>query len=1660
MLSILGFGVSMTPAEDTPTRRIGRFELQGEIGRGGIGKVFRAFDPKVGRIVAIKVLESDSQISNIGRFRNEATAAGNLHHENIVTIHEFGEDQGIQYLVMEYLEGQDLQKVLKTQTPLSILQKVTIMSQVADGLECAHNSGVLHRDVKPANIMLLADGSVKIMDFGIARLVRESATRLTQKGYLIGTVLYMAPEQLLEAEVDVLCDIWSYGVIYYELLSGKNPFETGNLHSEMYRITHEDPPPLTSDQCPDALQPVIRRLLSKERELRFQSFEDVKFDTEPILIELRKQEAQRLLGQAQDLTAQGDWEGAQPVVRTILELDPQNHPARNLRERIQREILQHAVKPKVEGLVRRGSEEAERRHFAEAIEILESAHRLDGSNEKIQVRLEELRAAKQRNDHAQQCIANSRQELAQNRFSKALEHAAEASRIDPEHPEAAQLLNQIQLEIQELEGEQAIQAGLHKSRGLIAIESFDQAVALLTELDASHPGRSEIKDLMARAVTQRDEYGRRRRFAAGLESAKELLKTGDFVEAFRVLENLSVEFPDEPELSDLQAYVHQELKTKERVQAVEALSLQVASLTQSHGYDEALAAIQNVLQTYPDELILSRLLRSVLSGKQVYQKERAHEEGLQRIRGLWQKGEWEEALREVSSLLNQNPNDPELLTHHRQLIEERKKQERAAALLRNFEGARALLSQGRTSEAVELLRTALGTYPDDPELIDLLRRAEEAEKRGFVASQLAAVAEFESRQDWPAALESVRIALEKYPDAGELFEAEQRILAATAHAERAHKVAAEELAIENDLQARKWNAAFARIQAAREIYPEDDVFRRLAEKAQLLRSQEVATLLQEAHKSLVAGQLDEAEKALRTELQPHAAEPAVRVFAEELAFEKLRREEVQRREVEKRKDIAAQLAAIGEYEQNQNWPAALEVVRKALHKHPHSSDLLAAQARIAASIQQLERDRQIAAEADSIERILKSGDWCTAMARIQQASVEYSNEAAFSQLLKEAQKQKSQDLNALLGTARQLVAAGDLDAADSTLQAGETRLSEDSEFKSLLAEIALRRGRRDRLVRVQQEKQIYIAGKLTRAAEHEARAERPQAAELIRKALQRYPADPALLEELQRLEDALRRVELDRRISAQVKAIERALEKGKWDAALNQVRKAETDFAGAPVFPQLRRQAEEKRQEEIEGLVAQARASLAAGELEPAEAALRKPLQPYAQEPLVTALANDIASERFCSEREASARKQIAARRFDEASRSIQEIAARWPNRAVIFELQTALSEEQQCEQQEALYREGQDEAERLLGAGQYDDAIERYSSLLADFPGDAKLAEALEAAKKARDGQELRRKLEAEIGRIEELKRNRSAREVRDAALMLLKEEENHQVRDLLKWAEEALAVPAPVESGTGHFTQIPQPQPPAAKEARGAPVARIGLHSLLAGLAGLFATVVILTIVYFRGTTPFKVEPATLEFSYQIGGPPVSPKLLSFTGARSTPVVHSNQSWLDASTDPKALPSNARVQVHPGNLTKGDYDGKLTILAGRNSSERQIVRVKLTITEPARKKNRAASIAPIPPGGPEGCIEPSDESKYGGIHHGILTWISDGEPATRVTIQAALASKGRVIGDHFPNFRAHVTLPEGVNLVLEPTHCNGRTLVFDNPAGLARIEIRWEVY
>src|SRR5215471_1635011 len=164
---------------------IGRYRIDALLGTGGFGRVYKAFDPTVSRPVAIKLL-TDVGPDTLTRFQHEASATGNLHHPNIVTLYEYGQEAGSPYLVMEYLEGEDLQQIMAAgQPPLTLLGKVRIMHQAAEGLFAAHRNGVFHRDVKPSNIRVLPDGTVKVMDFGIALLAQESGKRLTQTGSLI-----------------------------------------------------------------------------------------------------------------------------------------------------------------------------------------------------------------------------------------------------------------------------------------------------------------------------------------------------------------------------------------------------------------------------------------------------------------------------------------------------------------------------------------------------------------------------------------------------------------------------------------------------------------------------------------------------------------------------------------------------------------------------------------------------------------------------------------------------------------------------------------------------------------------------------------------------------------------------------------------------------------------------------------------------------------------------------------------------------------------------------------------------------------------------------------------------------------------------------------------------------------------------------------------------------------------------------------------------------------------------------------------------------------------------------------------------------------------------------------------------------------------------------
>jgi predicted Ser/Thr protein kinase len=250
---------------------LGKYQIRAELGRGGMGVVYRGYDPGLGRPVAIKVLPPqltyDAQF--VQRFHQEAVLAARLHHPGIVPIHDVGEQGGMHYIVMQYLEGQTLEDWLERQGPLAPQQARPILRQVADALDYAHGRGVIHRDIKPANVMLSPEGRTTLMDFGLVRAAE--GTSLTRTGMVMGTPEYMSPEQALGEEVDGRSDIYSLGIVLYKMLSGKVPFARTTPYAITYAHIHEPPPPLREVRAdlPAGVESVVTKALAKRREDRY-----------------------------------------------------------------------------------------------------------------------------------------------------------------------------------------------------------------------------------------------------------------------------------------------------------------------------------------------------------------------------------------------------------------------------------------------------------------------------------------------------------------------------------------------------------------------------------------------------------------------------------------------------------------------------------------------------------------------------------------------------------------------------------------------------------------------------------------------------------------------------------------------------------------------------------------------------------------------------------------------------------------------------------------------------------------------------------------------------------------------------------------------------------------------------------------------------------------------------------------------------------------------------------------------------------------------------------------------------------------------------------------------------------------------------------------------
>jgi predicted Ser/Thr protein kinase/tetratricopeptide (TPR) repeat protein len=350
--------------------KIGKYDIVEELGRGGMGVVYKAHDSLMERDVAIKVM-SDLMLAVPeirSRFFREARTAGRLSHENITVVYDVGEDEGRPYIVMEYLTGSDLAALIEGKEPIPFLQKLDYAIQICRGLSYSHANQIVHRDIKPQNIRIVGNGKVKIMDFGIARSLTST---LTTTGAVIGTPFYMSPEQIQGRHVDKRSDIFSFGVLFYELLTGKKPFTGDAPTAVMFKIVYDEPERIDDSQIDhrSGLRDVVMKVLAKDPDNRYQDLAEVADAIENIVADLRADERRKieqlrmrlgkLIAESRTLLRGNKFRKARDLVEQAARVDPASTEVARLRNDItaaeEREAKRVFVEERLNG-ARRGIE--------------------------------------------------------------------------------------------------------------------------------------------------------------------------------------------------------------------------------------------------------------------------------------------------------------------------------------------------------------------------------------------------------------------------------------------------------------------------------------------------------------------------------------------------------------------------------------------------------------------------------------------------------------------------------------------------------------------------------------------------------------------------------------------------------------------------------------------------------------------------------------------------------------------------------------------------------------------------------------------------------------------------------------------------------------------------------------------------------------------------------------------------------------------------------------------------------------------------------------------------------------------------------------------------------------------------------------------------------
>jgi serine/threonine protein kinase len=868
----------------SPDKFIGRYKIVDRIGACGMGSLYLAHDPAIDRMVAIKALREGFDTEELReRFARESRAAGRLRHPNIVTIFDVGDHEGQPFIAMEYVPGETLAQLIRRRPILPLSRKVRLVEEICDGLAYAHKSGIIHRDVKPANLMVDAEGMVKILDFGIVRIADSG---ITQAGVLVGTVNYMSPEQVTGSSVDHRSDLFAVGAVAYELFAYRQAFPGTLKDGVLHRILHTDPPQL-AQVCPDidsAIPPIIARALDKDITRRYQDLKAMQRDLARVRERLEDEEVESptslgiepetavvdarplrtptpkpgaregieqrraaLIQQHLDTALRAldasDYEKAIASADEAVLLDPTSARANQVLDRAHLGLEMR----KAAGWVKEARQHLDQGDIDGAWSLVDKALgvRLDAPeaqtlNRNVQEIRREVERARERAMHVRKILERGQASLATGAFEIAVRAADEALAIQPGQTAATRLKSDALqgLAARQQQEDQAAAATIREARRQFNAGQHASAISLLEHHQPHHDAVAVALDDMRRQAAEHE-----RQVAEQARRAAEARRRED--------ERLRIE-------SERQA-------REQKVAALRAAAEHAASQSR---FDDALARVTQAREIQPDSEVLARLVQKITDAKEAAEEaERRRASARQKLGPLSElltARNLEQAERLAAEVISLDPGNADVV---RQMDEIRRLRGEFQKLLTQ---AKEAIGKSRFADARAALERARAIDPHVAEVQDLLQKAVEGHAtqerqdrlRQQATEKLDAATRALTLRDFAEALVRVDEALALMPDSAPARRLKGEIESVARAAQQRHATIAQR---REQLMARLAAGDLQKGEALiREILQldADDEQARAARDEIARRRGQLNDLLGKARSALAAEQLEDAQLAL------------------------------------------------------------------------------------------------------------------------------------------------------------------------------------------------------------------------------------------------------------------------------------------------------------------------------------------------------------------------------------------------------------------------------------------------------------------------------------------------------------------------------------------------------------------------------------------------------------------------------------------------------------------------------------------------------------------------------------------------------------------------------------------------------------------------------